>query len=258
MRAAVVTGAGRGIGAATVRRLAGLGWGVVAVDRCADDPRVPYPLASRADLDSATAGYDNALALVGDVRDPETSLRAVELAVRNYGGLDAAVAAAAVIVGGGPFWNDGLADLDLLYDVQLRGVAHLAMAAVPALLERPEPRNGRLVVVASAAAHTGLPGLTAYCAAKHGVLGLVRGLARDLAGTGVTATTVSPGSTRTAMLNATVSLYGLGAADDLAQHQTLGRVIEPEEVAAAILWAVSKESSAMTGADLRVDGGFHG
>ena len=87
---------------------------------------------------------------------------------------------------------------------------------------------------------------------------MVRGLARDLAGSGVTATTVSPGSTRTVMLEATASLYGLSGTDELVQHQSLGRVIEPEEVVAAIVWALSEESSAMTGADIRVDGGFHG
>ncbi len=258
MRVAVVTGAGRGVGAATVRYLAQLGWGVVAVDLCADDPRIPYHLASREDLASVTAGRDDVVPLIGDVRDPMTSVQAVELATQRFGGLDAAVAAAAVIVGGSPFWEGGTGDLDLLYDIQLRAVAHLASAAIPALLQRPHPRHGRFVAVASAASHVGLPRLAAYCAIKHGVLGLVRGLARDLAGTGITATTVSPGSTRTMMLEATASLYGLSGTDELVQHQTLGRVIEPEEVAAAIGWAVSVESSAMTGADIRVDGGFHG
>jgi SDR family mycofactocin-dependent oxidoreductase len=258
MRIAVVTGAARGIGAATVHFLAGRGWGVIAVDRCEDDPSVPYSLATRDDLAAVVKPYETVAPLIGDVRDPLTSHKAVELAVERFGGLDAAVAAASVIVGGRAFWESDPAELDVLFDVDFRGVTNLARAAIPALLSRPVPRHGRFVAVASAGAHTGLPGLTGYCAAKHAVLGLVRGLADDLAATGVTATAVSPGSTRTAMLGATAAIYGLESVEELAQHQSLGRLIEPEEVAAAIGWAVSEESSAMTGAVLRADGGFHG
>lgn len=258
MRVAIVTGGARGIGAATVHRLAAHGWGVVAVDRCADDPAVPYPLASYDDLAGIVKGYDAVVPLVGDVRDAPTSARAVELALDNFGRLDAAVAAASVILGGRPLWRSDPGELDYLLDADLRSVAHLARATIPVLLKEPAPRTGRFVAVASAAAHTGLPSLTAYGAAKHAVVGLVRGLADDLAGTGVTATAVSPGSTRTAMLEATAALYGLADVGELVHHQSLGRVIEPDEVAAAIGWLVSEESSAVTGAVLHVDGGFHG
>ncbi len=85
-----------------------------------------------------------------------------------------------------------------MLDVNLRGTLNLARAAVPALLRRPAPRSGRFLAVASAAATRGLPMLAAYCAAKAGVAGLVRALAVELAGTGVTANAVSPGSTRDA------------------------------------------------------------
>jgi SDR family mycofactocin-dependent oxidoreductase len=254
----VVTGAGRGIGAATVHLLANRGWGVVAVDRCADDPRVPYPLATQEDLQAVAASHEAVIPLVGDVRDVATSLEAVKLAVEHFGGLDAAVAAAAVILGGREFWNSDGSELDLLLDVDFRGVDYLARASIPVILARRAPRQGRFVVVTSAAAHTGLPGLTAYGAVKHAVLGLVRGLADDLAGTGVTANAVSPGSTRTAMLEATAALYGLESVEDFVQHQAIRRIIEPEEVAAAICWILSEESSAMTGAVMQVDGGFDG
>ncbi|MFF9132725.1 mycofactocin-coupled SDR family oxidoreductase [Streptomyces sp. NPDC014806] len=255
-RVAVVTGAARGIGAATVRRLARDGWAVVAVDRCADDPDVPYPLASAAQLDALAAEFPAVRAVRADVRDADALHGAVALAEREFGGLDAAVAAAAVILGGRPLWEQSDAEWRTLLDVDVLGVAHLARAAVPALLRRPRPRGGRFVALASAAAHRGLWGLGAYCAAKHAVAGLVRALACDLRDTGVNAVAVSPGSTRTAMLRATADLYGLPGTDALAEHQLTGRPLEPDEVAAAIAWACSPDSFAVTGSVLHADGGF--
>ena len=90
--------------------------------------------------------------------------------------------------------------LDAVLDVDLGGPLTAARVGIPALLRRPAPRQGRFLAVASAAATKGLPMLAAYGAAKAGVAGLVRGLAADLAGTGVTANAVCPGSTDTAML----------------------------------------------------------
>lgn len=258
-RVAVVTGAARGIGAATIHRLADAGWRIVAVDAAGRANFDPYPLATESDLASVARDHAGSVVTVaGDVRDPSTSIAAVNLAVNSFGGLDAAVAAAAVILGGRPFWESDPCELDMLLEADLRSVAHLARASIPALLARPVPRQGRFVAVASAAAHTGLPRLTSYSAAKHAVLGLVRGLADDLAGTGVTAVAVSPGSTRTAMLDATVKLYGLRDIEEFATRQSIGRVLEPDEVAAAIAWVVGEESSAITGTELRVDGGFTG
>lgn len=254
-RVALVTGAARGIGAAVVRRLGAGGWRVVALDRCADDPAVPYPLAGRADLDAVAATGD-VLPVVGDVRDLGALRDAVRLAEERFGGLDAAVACASVMVGGAPLWETTEAQWDVLHDVGVRGVFHLAAAAVPALLRRPEPRTGRFVALASAAGHRGLWRLAAYNSAKHAVVGLVRGLATDLRGSGVTATAVSPGSTDTPMLAATAALYGLPDVTAFDEHQLTARVLRPEEVAAAVCWLCEPESSAVTGTVLHADGGF--
>ncbi|MEU9789006.1 mycofactocin-coupled SDR family oxidoreductase [Streptomyces sparsogenes] len=255
-RVAVVTGAARGIGAATVRRLAGAGWAVVAVDRCADDPDVPYPLAEPGLLDALAQGFPLVRAVRADVREQNALRAAVETAESEFGGLDAAVAAAAVMLGGGPVWEQTDAQWRTLLDVDVMGVANLARAAVPALLRRPRPRTGRFVALASAAAHRGLWGLGAYCAAKHAVVGLVRGMACDLRDTGVNAVAVSPGSTRTDMLRATADLYGLADVGQLADRQLSGRPLEPEEVAAVVAWACSADSFAVTGSVLHADGGF--
>jgi NAD(P)-dependent dehydrogenase (short-subunit alcohol dehydrogenase family) len=135
---------------------------------------------------------------------------------------------------------------------------NLAWATVPAMLQRPAPRSGRFVAVASAAAHRGLWHLATYGAAKHAVVGLVRGLAADLGGTGVTACAVSPGSTRTAMLDETARLYGLPGVEPLVDRQLLGRVLEPAEVAESVRWLCSPAAAAVTGSVVHADGGFSG
>jgi SDR family mycofactocin-dependent oxidoreductase len=260
-RVALVTGAARGIGAATVRGLAAQGWAVLAVDRCADDPALPYPLASRDELDNvvaeaSAAGPGAALAQVADVRDEAQLGGAVAAARRQWGGLDAAVAVAGVIAGGVPLWDTPAAQQRAVLEVNLGGVLALARTAIPALLRRPEPRSGRFLAVASAAATRGLPMLAAYCAAKAGVAGLIRSLAAELGGSGVTANAVSPGSTDTPILAESARLYGLPAASAFAAQQPAGRLLEPDEIAAALVWLASEASSAITGAVIPVDGGL--
>jgi SDR family mycofactocin-dependent oxidoreductase len=262
-RVALVTGAARGIGAATVRGLAAQGWAVLAVDRCADDPALPYRLARRDELDrvvseARTAAGDPAAVrgLVADVRHSDDLAGAVELAERSWGGLDAAVAVAGVIAGGVPLWEMPADQERAVLDTNLGGVLGLARAAIPALLRRPEPRSGRFLAVTSAAATRGLPMLAAYCAAKAGVAGLIRALAAELGGTGITANAVSPGSTDTPILAESARLYGLPAGSAFAAQQPVGRLLQPDEIAAALVWLAGEASSAITGAVLPADGGL--
>jgi SDR family mycofactocin-dependent oxidoreductase len=260
-RVALVTGAARGIGAATVRALAAQGWAVLAVDRCADDPALPYPLGSRDELDevvakASAAGPGTALAHVADVRDEAALAAAVAAAEARWGGLDAAVAVAGVIAGGVPLWEVPADEQRAVLDTDLGGVINLARVAIPALLRRPAPRSGRFLAVASAAATRGLPMLAAYCAAKAGVTGLIRALAVELGETGVTANAVSPGSTDTAMLAESARLYGLPGASSFAAQQPVRRLLAPDEVAAALAWLAGEASGGITGAVIPVDGGL--
>ena len=262
-RVALVTGAARGIGAATVRGLAAQGWAVLAVDRCADDPALPYQLGRRDELDrvaaeaAAVAGDPDAVrVLAADARDGQQMAGAVAAAEQHWGGLDAAVAVAGVIAGGVPLWEMPEEQQRTVIDTDLGGVLALARAAIPALLRRPEPRRGRFLAVASAAATRGLPMLAAYCAAKAGVTGLIRALATELGGTGITANAVSPGSADTPILAESARLYGLPGAESFAAQQPLRRLLEPDEVAAALVWLAGENSSAMTGAVIAVDGGL--
>lgn len=256
MPTALITGAARGIGAATARALDQAGWALVLTDRCADDPEVTYPLGTRAELDAVATACTEAVALEADVRDGAALAEAVALADERYGGLDAAVACAGVIAGGTAAWDGPAAVWDVQVAVNLTGVWNLAVAALPSLLAAPEPRQGRFVAVASAAGIVGNERLAAYNATKAGVLGLVRGLAADLAGTGVTANAVCPGSTRGPILDASAALYGLASAEDFAAQHLHRRLLEPGEVAAAIAFLCSPAASGITGATLAVDAGM--
>lgn len=267
-RVAVVTGAARGIGAAVVNGLAGAGWQVLAVDRAGDDPRLPYPMGSESDLhavvDGALAhapgtqgvGRETVVAHVADAADAEAMDAAVRVVEDRFGGLDAMVAAAGIIAGGVPLWEMPPEQIAAVIEVDLGGVVQSARAAVPALLRRPAPRSGRFITVASAASTRGLPGLAVYGAAKAGVAGLVRGLAVDLADSGVTANAVSPGSTAGAMLDESARLYGMDGPESFAAQHPIGRLLAPEEVAALVIWLAGPESGGLTGAVIPVDGGL--
>ncbi len=270
VRVAVVTGAARGIGAAAVQGLAAAGWAVVAVDRSSDDPRIPYPMGTPAELDAVVASALTAaprqpgptafghpiVARMADTTDPESLGAAVAEAEERFGGLDAMVAVAGVIAGGVPLWEMPADQLDAVLRVDLGGPINAARVGIPALLRRPEPRSGRFLAVASAAATRGLPMLSAYGAAKAGVAGLVRGLAVELADSGVTANAISPGSTATAMLAESARLYGLADTRSFVGQQPVGRLLTPEEVAAALVWLAGTGSGALTGAVIPVDGGL--
>ena len=163
---------------------------------------------------------------------------------------------AGVIAGGVPLWEMPRHELDAVLDVDLGGPINAARVGIPALLRRPAPRSGRFLAVASAAATRGLPLLSAYGAAKAGVAGLVRGLAVELADSGVTANAVSPGSTATAMLDESARIYGLTDTGSFAEQQPVGRLLTSDEVAAALVWLAGTQSGALTGAVIPVDGGL--
>jgi SDR family mycofactocin-dependent oxidoreductase len=257
-RVGIITGAGRGMGAETARLLAAQGWDLVVVDRCADDPDLAYPLATVADLDAVVDECERlggrAVAVIGDVRDQAALDGAVATAVERFGGLDAAVAAAGCIAGGERTWTTDDTTWSSMIGVNAEGVWRLATAAVPALLARPMPRQGRFVAISSMGGSVGLPKLTAYVAAKHAVNGIVRSMAAELGREGITVNAVAPGSTRTAMLDASAALYGVDV-EQLASLHLLGRPLAPSEVAALIAWLCGEASSGITGAVLPVDAG---
>ena len=263
VRTAVVIGAGRGIGAATAELLAHHGNAVVLADRACDDQRLPYALATREDLERSAEraraqAADGSLisTTIVDVTDPDGLRQLIEETEAERGGIDAVVVTAGVIAGGVPLWEMPADALQAVLEVNLQGTINAARVAIPALLRRPSPREGRFVAVGSAAGHRGMPMISTYGAAKAGVVGLIRGLAAELRGTGVTANSVSPGSTDTPILAESARMYSIGESVAFAGQQPIERLIHPSEIARVIAYLAGPDSGAITGSDHLVDGGL--
>ncbi len=254
-RLAVVTGAARGIGAAVARKLAADGWSLLLLDACAPQPPADYPMPTPADLAQTarycvTAGAGRVDELVADVGDGSVRDK---LRSALDGRAPAAVVAAAGVISGEKAWAVPDDAFDLMMRVNLFGVTHVADACVPAMIEAG---TGRFVAVSSAAALRAMPMLAAYSAAKGAVVSYVRALAADLAGTGVTANVVCPGSTRGPMLAVSASLYDLPDQESFAAQALLRRLLDPADVAAAVAWLCGPDAGALTGAVLPVDAGL--
>jgi SDR family mycofactocin-dependent oxidoreductase len=252
---AVVTGAARGIGAAVARKLASGGWSLLLVDACAPQPRADYPMPGPEDLaavrtECLAAGAGTVDELIADVGDGSVrdKLRSI-LGAR----VPSAVVTAAGVISADAAWAVPDDAFGLMMNVNLFGVTYLAEVCVPPMIEAGA---GRFVAISSAAALRAMPRLAAYSAAKGAVVSYVRALAADLAGTGVTANVVCPGSTRGAMLAASAAAYGLPDQETFAGQALLRRVLEPGEVAAAVAWLCSPDSGALTGAVIPVDAGL--
>ncbi len=218
-------------------------------DACSTQPGVDYPMPSPADLD-AVAERCGADVLCADVAAPDFAAQLADVLAGRRA--DAAVAAAGVIAGG-LAWATDETVWSTLIDVNLHGTRRLAEATVPGMVAAG---GGRFVAIASAAALRAMPRLAAYSAAKAAIVGYVRALAADLAGTGVLANVICPGSTRGAMLAASADVYDLAGPEEFAGQQLVRRLLEPEEVAAAVVWLCGPDASALTGSVLPVDGGL--
>lgn len=243
-RAALVTGGGTGIGAATARRLAADGWRVAVTGRRAQ------PLA-------AVAAETGALAVQADTASAADAERAVAEAHAAFGRLDGLVLNAGV--GGTGSLLD--ADPDAFAGVvatNLTGAFLVARAAIRLLLEA----RGAIVTVASVAGLRASPSSLAYCSSKAGLVHLTRCIALDHGPAGVRACCVCPGWVRTPMadgemgeLAAALGTDRDGAYATAVQHVPARRPSEPDETAAAIAWLLSAEASYVNGAVLTVDGG---
>ncbi len=253
---ALVTGAARGIGAAVTHRLVGRGFHVMAVDGCAGADGAAYGLATRADLDGVVAAHPGQVTgVVADVREPGALAAVVEQVRSEHGGLSVVVAGAAIIAGGDALWETDDALLDAVWRSDAVSVWNTAKATMPLLLAQPADARPTFVAITSAAGEHGLYHLSAYCMAKHAVVGLVRALAADVAGHPVTVAGVSPGSTSTDMLRETARLYDLDDVSALVAEQSIGRALDPDEVASVVEFACTA-GQVVHGAILSATGGF--
>jgi 3-hydroxybutyrate dehydrogenase len=246
-RHALVTGAGRGIGEAIAARL------------LAEGARVTLLSRTQAEIDAVAARLGNAAqALKADVTQAAETQRAFEQAAVSFGPVDILVnnagqaRSAPLHKAPDELWHQMLA-------VNLTGTYHGIRAALPGMLERG---FGRIVNIASTSGLRGYPYVAAYCAAKHGVIGLTRALALEVAQRRVTVNAVCPGFTETALIEDAIANIrkvtgrsAEAAREALTRTNPQGRLIEPAEVAHAVAWLCLPGAESVTGQSIAVAGG---
>jgi len=255
---ALVTGAARGQGRSHCLALAACGADIAALDVCRDLDVPRYPLATRAELDEVVAAVEGvgrrALPLVADVRDGGEVAAAVAAVGDAFSRLDILVNNAAVVTSA-PFWELSEAQWTAVVDTNLSGVWRTTAAAVDLLRRSP---RGRIVNIASTGGVRAVPEFAHYVAAKHGVVGLTRAMAIELAGANVTVNAIAPGAVDSPMLAGLADELGLTPADvhkRWLHDQLLAEVIGPDEVTGALVWLLSDAARHVTGHCLAVDGG---
>ncbi len=244
----LVTGGGTGIGAGIARVLASGGARVAVLGR----RRAPL----RETIASLPRGRATAIAVTGDVTAPASMRRALATVAKAFGRLDVLVAHAGVggpngcAVPGPERWNE-------IVRTNLDGVYHTVVAALPHLAD-----GGRVVTISSVLGRFGVPGYTAYCASKHGVIGFTKALALELAPRRITVNAVCPGWVDTDM--AATGMQAMADAmhvefDAARRHALaavpLGRILEPEEIGATVAWLCSPGARGLTGQAISHCGG---
>jgi NAD(P)-dependent dehydrogenase (short-subunit alcohol dehydrogenase family) len=246
-KVAIVTGAGMGMGAAAARALAAEGAAVAAFDR-------DKAAAEQVCAEISAAG-GRAAAVAGSVTDAADAERAVEETVLAFGGLDLLVNNAGVVIYGEvPGYLEQ--DWDTVVDTNLKGQFLMCKYAIPRIAERG---GGAIVNMASVQALASQREVASYAASKGGVVSLTKSLALDHAKDKIRVNCVLPGSVRTPMLRRAAELAPGDPEETIATWGRIhprGTVIEPEEIAAVVLFLLSSDSSAMTGAAVVADAGL--
>lgn len=241
-KAILITGAASGIGAAAAQVFAGYGARLVLTDRDGEG------------VAAVAAGIDGAVGMAADVTSEANMAAAVGAAVTRFGCLDGAFNNAGVEQAGAamiPLGEYPLEDFDRVVAINLRGILICLRAEIPAM-----QRGGAIVNTASVMAVRTAPGMGAYAASKHGVLGLTRAAALDHAAAGIRINALLPGVVRTPMLTERAFPANPGYEAMATAMHPLGRIAEPREIAEAAAWLLSDRASFVTGTALAVDGGM--
>jgi len=242
-RVVLVTGAGHGIGRATALAAAGRGASVVIAD--IDEPGA-HETAALIDLPERTASAPV------DVTDEANVARMVASAVERFGHLDCACNVAGISVEPKPFVEHSRTEWQRVIDVDLTGVFLCMKYELRQMLT--QDRGGAIVNVSSAAGVVPAPGQPHYTAAKHAVLGLTKHAAQEYARAGIRVNAVLPGQTETDPMKAYLDTQP-DHGERMRSRLPMGRMAQPSEIAASIVWLCSDASSYVNGVSLLVDGG---
>ncbi|TQV75735.1 SDR family NAD(P)-dependent oxidoreductase [Denitrobaculum tricleocarpae] len=243
---ALVTGGGTGVGAAIARRLAAAGAKITLAGR------------RREPLEATAAEIPGAAMVQADVTDEAAVREMFEAARAAQGPVDILVANAGAAESVA-LKNTSLDQWERMLSVNLTGSFLCAREALADMLESDQ---GRVVFVSSTAGLKGYPYVAAYCAAKHGVVGLTRAMASELAKTGITVNAVCPGFTETPLLADSIAkiVEKTGRSEEdarksLAASNPQGRFVQPEEVAESVVWLCASGSGSVTGQAISISGG---
>jgi SDR family mycofactocin-dependent oxidoreductase len=266
-KVAFITGAARGQGRSHAVRLAQEGADIIAVDHCADIDTVDYPMATEADLAETVRQVEalgrRIVATQADVRDTESLKAAVDAGVAELGRLDI-VCANAGILSNGPSHELTEDTWGQMIDINLSGVWRTCKAAIPHLIEGG--RGGSIVLISSVAGLRSYSGVSHYVSAKHGVVGLMKTLAQELAPHSIRVNTVNPTQVDTEMIQ-NESMYHLFCPDiENPTREDFGAAsgatillpidwVESIDVSNAVLFLASDEARYITGVALPVDAG---
>jgi (+)-trans-carveol dehydrogenase len=268
-RVALVTGAAQGQGRCNAVALAEAGADIIAVDICEQVESVPYPMSGDADL-AETVRLVEALdrrivAVKADVRDERSMTLAVQQGVESLGRLDIVLPGAGIF-SSGPAITQTEKQWDAVVDVCLKGAWITCKAAAPHIINGG--RGGVIVMTSSIAGLNGVPNLAAYVAAKHGLIGLMKVLAMELAADQIRVNVVCPTNVDTPMFtnDYTYKVFRPDlehpSADDVREvaqpgHLLPGGWVDPSDVASAVLFLASDEARSITGVALPVDLGYN-
>jgi SDR family mycofactocin-dependent oxidoreductase len=263
-KVAFITGAARGQGRSHAIRLAREGADIVAVDLCGQIDSVPYLLGTADDLRETVGMVEslgrNIIARAADVRDATALQRVVSESTREFGPIDIVVANAGIAAVGSA--GDSRNAFRDTIDVNLVGVWNTVMAAAPIMCEAGN--GGSIVLISSTQGLKGVggdgtAGITAYTAAKHGVVGLMRSFAHWLARYDIRVNTLHPTGVETPMImNEAMGEFIAAnpAAAGVTENLLRVPMIAPEDVSDAVAWLVSDQAKYVTGVTLPVDAGF--
>lgn len=246
-KVAIITGGGMGIGAATAGLFAAEGAAVVLGDIAHE--------AGRRVANAITAQGGRAAFVQCDVRRPEEVMQLIQSALETFGGIDCLINNAGIALAKSTT-ETTLDEWERVLGINLTGPWLCAQAAIPMMRQRG---GGVIVNVASNAGLVGFPNLAAYCASKGGLVQLTKAMALDCAPHHIRVNAICPGHTRTPMGDGFVAAQADPAAfvkDFINVQHPIGRMAEADEVARAILFLASDDSSFITGAILAADGGY--
>ena len=257
---ALVSGAARGQGRSHAVRLAQEGAHIIAFDLCRQLDTVPYPLAAPEDLAETVKLVKDLdrriMASEADVRDLAAVQALIDEGVREFGRLDVVCANAGIGTVVENTWTMSEDEWEEMIAVDLTGVWKTVKAAVPAMLQAGN--GGSIVITSSAAGLKGMTGAAHYVSAKHGLVGLMRTLANELAPHFIRVNTVHPTGVNTPMIVNDFMAQALSSADNSVNLQNALPVemVEPVDISNAIVWLASDEARYVTGVSLPVDAGL--